>query len=164
MIVDQHGNPVKIRDINEAQTSRVAYLQNQYIESHMEGISPARASRLLREADNGDITAQHQLFDDMIDRDAHLACEFNKRTGALLGVNWTLEPLKEASARERRNAAWAESVIRNALDDIYDVITALMEGVGHGFSMVEMEWQQWGGERIPSFHPRPQTWFQLSLD
>ncbi|MDR2261064.1 MAG: DUF935 domain-containing protein, partial [Azoarcus sp.] len=39
-----------------------------------------------------------------------------------------------------------------------------MEGVGHGFSMVEMEWQQWGGERIPSFHPRPQTWFQLSLD
>ncbi|MDR0716487.1 MAG: DUF935 domain-containing protein [Azoarcus sp.] len=164
MIVDQHGNPVKVGDIGEPQTSRIAYLQNQYIESHMEGISPVRASRMLREADNGDITAQHQLFDDMIDRDAHLSCEFSKRVGSLLGVSWMIEPLADASARERKNAAWAENIIRNALDDIYDVISSLMEGVGHGFSMVEMEWESWDGERIPAFHPRPQTWFQLSQD
>lgn len=35
----------------------------------------------------------------------------------------------------------------------------LMEAVGYGFSAVELEWTRLGGEWIPKFHPRPQTWF-----
>ena len=135
-LLDQFGQPIKRSSIAEPQTSRISVLQNAYIDSHMEGITPASAGRILRDADLGDITAQHQLFDDMLDRDAHLACEFGKRSGALLGVDWSIEPPGDASAAERRDAQWVEALLRDALDDLDDVIAALMEGVGHGFTGV----------------------------
>ncbi|MDR2624953.1 MAG: DUF935 domain-containing protein [Zoogloeaceae bacterium] len=163
-ILDQYGHPIKIGELAEPQTSRIATLQNLYIESHLEGISPASAARMLADADNGDILAQHQLFDDMIDRDAHLACEFGKRTGSVLGIDWSIEPPKDASKTERDAAAWVEEILRDAVDDLDDVIGSLMEAVGHGFAMVELSWKRWGGEWLPGFHPRPQTWFQLSQD
>ena len=163
-ILDQYGEPLNRASIAEPQTSRISVLQNPYIDSHMAGITPARAARILREADNGDITAQHQLFDDMLDRDAHLACEFSKRTGALLGVDWSIEPPDGANATERKSARWLEDVLRNAIDDLDDVIAAMMEGVGHGFAGIELAWQRRGDEYLPTFHPRPQTWFQISID
>jgi phage gp29-like protein len=163
-LLDQYGQPLEMRLLDEPQTARIAILQNQFIESHLERISPANASRMLRTADDGDITAQHQLFDDMIDRDPHMACEFGKRTNALLGLDWSIDPPVDATAGERGAAAWAEDILKNAADDLEEMISALMDGVAHGFSGVEIEWRRLGKEWLPVFHPRPQTWFQLSLD
>lgn len=160
-LLDQFGQPMRLADIAEPQTSRIALLQNHYLESQLDGLTPARAARILKDADNGDITAQHQLFDDMQDRDAHLSCEFGKRQGALLGLDWSIEPPAGASNAEEKAAAWAEEILRDVVDDLEDVITAMMGAVGHGFGPVELEWKRLGGEWVPSFHPRPQTWFQL---
>jgi phage gp29-like protein len=160
-LVDQYGTPFRISDLDAPQTSRIALLQNLYIDSHMEGISPARASRILREADEGNLTAQHALFDDMLDRDAHLACEFGKRQTALLTLDWAITAPQDATPAEQKAAAWAEGILRDAVDDFEDVITAMMGAVGHGFAPIEIEWQRWGGEYLPRFHPRPQSWFQL---
>ena len=163
-LLDQYGQPFSMDALDEPQTARIAILQNQFIESHLERISPSNASRILRAADDGDITAQHQLFDDMLDRDPHMACEFGKRTNALLGLDWSIEPPLDASSSERRAAAWGEDILKNAADDLEEMISALMEGVAHGFSGVEIEWRRLGNEWLPVFHPRPQTWFQVSTD
>ncbi|GHU27530.1 Mu-like prophage FluMu protein gp29 [Betaproteobacteria bacterium] len=161
MLLDQFGQAMKLSDIAEPQTARIALLQNIYIESHMEGITPARASTILREADNGSLTAQHALFDDMLDRDAHLACEFSKRQNALLTLDWSIAPPKDARAAEKDAAAWAEEILRDVVDDFEDVITAMMGAVGHGFAPIELEWEKQAGEYLPKFHPRPQSWFQM---
>ena len=83
-IIDQHGNPLDAGLLREPQTARVATLAHFMVESQLDGLTPAKAARILRQADQGDILAQHQLFDDMYDRDAHLRCEFDKRAGAVL--------------------------------------------------------------------------------
>jgi phage gp29-like protein len=127
----------------------------------MEGITPARASNILREADNGSLTAQHALFDDMQDRDAHLACEFSKRQNALLTLDWNIAPPRDARAAEKDAAAWAEEMLRDVVDDFEGVITAMMGAVGHGFAPLELEWEKREGEYTPKFHPRPQSWFQM---
>ncbi|MDR0233659.1 MAG: DUF935 domain-containing protein [Zoogloeaceae bacterium] len=163
-LIDQYGNPIKLASVAEPQTSRIATLQNVYIASHLDRISPASAGRILREADNGNLTAQHQLFDDMVDRDAHLACEFGKRTGAILGLDWAIEPPANASDRERKTAAWAEEILRDVVDDLDGMLMAMMEATGHGFAAIELAWDRYGGEYLPTFHPRPQTWFRLSND
>lgn len=163
-ILDQHGNPINREIFAEPQTARIAALEHEIIQSQLDGITPARAARILRDADQGDIMAQHQLFDDMLDRDAHMRCEFGKRAGAILGLDWSIEPPTDASAREKKDAAWVEDVLRNAVDDLEDVLVAMMDGVGHGFSAVELEWQMMDGEWIPTFHPRPQTWFRLTTN
>ena len=159
--VDQYGNPIDRSVLKETQTSRVASLQNEYLTNHLDGLTPSRLAATLRNADNGDLIAQHRLFSDMEERDAHLAAEMAKRKLALLGLDWSIEPPRNASAAEKAHAEWLTEVLTDAVDPIEDLILALMDGVGHGFAPVELEWRDEGGELLPSFHPRPQEWFQL---
>ncbi|HRQ57651.1 MAG TPA: DUF935 domain-containing protein [Azoarcus taiwanensis] len=159
-LIDQHGNPFDSGVLREPQTARIAALQHELVESQLDGLTPARAARILRDADQGDLVAQHQLFDDMLDRDAHLSCEYGKRAGAPLTLDWSIEPPSNATEAEKKAAAMVEAMLRDAVDDLEDVILAMMEGPGHGFAAIELEWQRWGREWIPAFHPRPQTWFR----
>lgn len=161
-IIDQHGNPLDSGQLREPQTARVATLAHFMVESQLDGLTPAKAARILRQADEGDILAQHQLFDDMYDRDAHLRCEFDKRAGAVLGLDWSIEPPSNASRAEKKAAAMVEALLRDAVDDLEDVVVRMMEAVGHGFAPIELEWERWGQDWLPSFHPRPQTWFRVS--
>lgn len=163
-ILDQYGNPFDIKAIAEPQTSRVVALANTYIEGQLAGLTPARAAAILAAADSGDITAQHRLFEDMLDRDAHILCEFDKRRTAPTTLDWSIEPPADASAAEKKVAAWVEEILRDAVDDLEDVISTMMDAAGHGFAPIELEWEMWGGERIPKFHPRPQDWFRLTMD
>lgn len=160
-IVDQWGKPIDRAVLTEPQTARVSSLQNEYLTSNLDGLTPSRLAATLRAADNGDLTAQHRLFADMEERDAHLSAEIGKRKLALLGLDWTIEPPRNATAAEKAHAEWLAEVLTDAVDPIEDLILALMDGVGHGFAPVELEWRSEGGELLPSFHPRPQEWFQL---
>lgn len=163
-ILDQYGKSFDLKAIAEPQTARVVALQNTYIEGQLGGLTPARAAAILAAADAGDITAQHRLFEDMWDRDAHIQCEFGKRAGAIITLDWSIEPPANASRAEKKAAAWVEEILRTVVDDLEDVMLAMMDGIGHGFAGIELEWELWGGERIPKFHPRPQDWFRLSMD
>lgn len=160
-IVDQHGNPIDQGALKEPQTSRVATLRNEFLQPMTDGLSPARLAAVLRAADNGDLTQQHRLFADMEERDAHLAAEMNKRKLALLGLDWCIEPPRNATAAEKAHAEWLTEVLTDAVDPLEDLILALMDGVGHGFAPVELAWRNEGGELLPSFNPRPQEWFRL---
>lgn len=160
-IVDQHGQPIDRNVLAEPQTSRLASLQNEYLTSSLDGLTPARLASTLRAADNGDLVAQHRLFADMEERDAHLSAEIGKRRLALMGLDWSIEPPRNATPAEKAHAEWLTEVLTDAVDPIEDLILALMDGVGHGFAPVELEWRDEGRERLPSFHPRPQEWFQL---
>ncbi len=163
-ILDQHGNPIDTGALREPQTSRIATLTNQYLTPMLGGLTPSRLSSILRQADDGDLTAQHRLFADMEERDAHLAAEMGKRRLAVMGLPWDIVPPRNASAAEKAAAEWVKEVLTDAVDPIEDLILALMDGVGHGFAPVELEWRQEGREWLPAFWPRPQEWFRLSQD
>ncbi|BCB26466.1 Mu-like prophage FluMu protein gp29 [Sulfurimicrobium lacus] len=164
-ILDQFGQPFTHQEALAApQTSTVTTLANTYIQSAIDGLTPARAARILRDADNGDITAQQQLFDDMEDRDSHLQGEMAKRAGSLVDLEWSIEPPRNASAAEKSAAAWVTEVLQDYVDDWEDLLLAMMAGVGRGFAPVELSWSLLGKEQLPSFQPQPQTWFRLSQD
>lgn len=158
-LLDQHGNPITLAQLREPQTARTQAIRRTLIDSQIAGLTPERAAAVLRNADAGYLADQTRLFDDMLDRDAHLRAEFDKRAGALGTLDWRIAPPVGASAREKKAAAYVDDLIRNALDDFEDVIVSLMEAVGYGFSAAELEWTRLGDEWLPKFHPRPQTWF-----
>lgn len=160
-IVDQHGNPIDRAILAAPQTASVANLANEYLTSNLDGLTPSRLSATLRAADMGDLTMQHRLFADMEERDAHLYAEIQKRKLALVGLDWTIEPPRNANAAEKAHAEWLTEVMTDAVDPIDDLILALMDGVGHGFAPVELEWRREGSELLPAFLPRPQEWFRL---
>lgn len=163
-ILDQYGNSISTRTLAEPQTARLVHLQRWTVASHMSGLTPARIAQCLAAADQGNILGQHELFDDMFERDAHLRCEYEKRRGALLGLEWSVEPPSSPSAKEKKAAAAIEDILRNAVDDLEDLILAMMDGVGHGFAPIELEWQRIEGMWIPRFHPRPQGWFKMDMN
>lgn len=160
-ILDQYGNPIDTGALKEPQTSRIAMLENQYLTPMLGGLTPSRLSGILRAADDGDLTAQHRLFADMEERDAHLLCEIGKRKLAVMDLDWDIVPPRNATAAEKANAEWVKEVLTDAVDPVEDLLLALMEGVGHGFAATELEWRREGAEWLPAFHPRPQEWFRL---
>lgn len=160
-ILDQFGRPIDTGDLREPQTSRIAALENQYLTPMLSGLTPGRLATTLRAADDGDLTAQHRLFADMEERDAHMSAEMGKRKLAVMSLPWDIVPPRNATAREKADAEWVKEVLTDAVDPIEDLILALMDGVGHGFAPVELEWRVEGREWLPAFHPRPQEWFRL---
>lgn len=124
-------------------------------------LTPSRLSTILQAADDGDIIEQHQLFADMEDRCEHLAAEIGKRKRALLTLDWEILPWR---ARDAKAEAVAEAV-REQFDTfpvVSDLLLDLADGIGHGFSALEIEWKFYNGLHLPvAFHHRPQSWFQV---
>ena len=160
-ILDQFGQPIRTNDLAEPQTARLGQVINRYLESALDGLTPARLSAALKAADNGDLLAQHRIFADMEERDTHIAAEMGKRKHALLGLDWDIVPPRNATPAEEANAEWVKEVLQDAIDPLEDLITFLMEATGHGFACAELEWEKSGGEWLPTYHPRPQEWFRL---
>ncbi len=163
-ILDHRGNPIDTGKLKENQTASIATLQHQWHDLNTaQGLSPARLSQLFSNASAGDLAGQAELFEDMLERDAHLCAEMDKRKSAPLNFDWAIVPPRNASAAEKQLASYAEEVIRD-LPDWEDLIKAMMDGVGHGFAALEIEWHNDGKEWLPSFQYRPQSWFTLSQD
>lgn len=161
MIVDQYGQPIDTGKLQEPQTSSIATLKSNFLVPMTDGLTPTRLANILRAADNGDLLSQHRLFADMEERDAHLSAEIGKRKLALMGLDWSIVPPRNATPTELAHTEWLTEVLTDAVDPIEDLMLALMDGVGHGFSPVELEWRREGKELLPAFHPRPQEWFRL---
>ncbi|MGD9610781.1 MAG: DUF935 domain-containing protein [Desulfovibrionaceae bacterium] len=146
------------------QTPGLVALHNRYIQSLTGGLTPARLERILRDADAGDITSQHELFADIEDRDEHIHAELSKRRRALLSIPWRVVP---GRADDKRAEAVAGAVREQlaTIADFEDVLLDLADAVGHGFACLEVEWAFDGGLHLPAaLHHRPQSWFQLAPD
>ena len=160
-ILDHRGLPIEPAKLQEPQTARIATLQHQWHDINTAaGLSPERLASLFASAAQGNLADQAVLFESLLERDAHLYAEMDKRKSAPGTLDWSIVPPRNASAAEKKLAAYAEEVIQD-LPDFEDMIKALMDGVGHGFSALELAWHKDGNELLPSFEHRPQEWFQL---
>jgi phage gp29-like protein len=160
-ILDQNGNSIDKGVLREPQSVRVAQLVNGYLPSTMEGLTPTAIASALRQADAGNLLAQSTLFAHMEDRSPHLRCEIGKRANALLGLDWDIAPPRNPTAAEKAAAEWLKEVLTDAVDPIEDLMLHMQEAPGHGFAAVEYEWRRESSEWLPTFHMRPQEWFQL---
>ena len=161
-LVDQYGKAFARTALSAQQTADVGYLRQKRLTPFSGSFSPARLRAVLAAADQGNLVEQHRLFAHMEDADAHLSAEMNKRRLALLKIDWDIVPPRNASAREKKDAAWLKEVLSDAVDPIEDLILALMDGPGHGFAACELAWSRQDDQWLPAFHPRPQEWFQIS--
>ncbi|WP_265410842.1 DUF935 domain-containing protein [Actinobacillus pleuropneumoniae] len=123
-------------------------------------ITPAKMKQIFDDAENGDITAQHELFMDIEERDSAIFANIQTRKRAALGVDWFVQA--------PRNATPAEEKLRDEVDELFyqignleDLIIDCMDAVGHGFSALEIEWAFNGKVWYPNaFIHRPQSWFK----
>ena len=164
IILDASGNPIKRTELTEPQTSKLAQLHREFASHPSRGLTPVKLARILEGAEQGDIRAQHDLFMDMEEKDAHIFAEMGKRKRALLTIDWEILPPRNASAAERKLAGYAKEMIQD-VPNFEDVILDALDGIGHGFSCQEIEWELLGGEWLPkAIEHRPQGWFQTDRE
>lgn len=142
------------------QTADLAHLQREIAGHPARGLTPARIARILDEAETGDITAQCELFEDMEEKDGHIAAELGKRRRALLLPYDVLPP--DQPSREELRATDTLRELLDAIDGFDDMLYDMTDAIGKGFAALEIEWKREGGWWLPAaLTHRPQSWFLL---
>lgn len=147
----------------DKQSQTADIVKNRTTHEHpSKGLTPQALHRILEDAENGDIQAQSELFVDIEEKDGHIFSEMSKRKRAVIGLDWNIVPPPNSSEAERKLAEEVDGWL-NQMTDLEDMMFDLLDAVGHGFSCVEIEWENLGSLWLPkAFHHRPQAWFKVN--
>ncbi len=160
-ILGPDGRPIRLDGLAEPQTSRLAHLQRELQQHPTRGLTPSRLASILDAAEQGDLVGQAELFEDMEEKDAHIASEMGKRRRALI-AEWELVPPDNPSAAEKRATAQLAELLEE-IEDFEGVVFDLTDAIGKGFACQEIEWRRLGRTWLPAtITHRPQAWFQLA--
>lgn len=160
IILGADGQPIEMNTVRTPQTSQLGHLQRELQSHPTRGLTPSRLAQILDAAETGDLTAQFDLFEDMEEKDGHIASEMGKRRRACI-VDWEIVPPDNASAQEKRAAEQLGELVQS-IPDFEDVIFDATDAIGKGFACLEIEWHREGSFHLPkTITHRPQSWFQL---
>jgi phage gp29-like protein len=155
------------KTVAERQSDRpqTAQLRREFENHPSKGLTPAELADILLQAEQGNMQAQAELFMDMEEKDAHIAAELGKRKMAVKKLDWTLEPPRDATAKEKENTKTLELLIRDELD-VGAIRLDMLDAIGHGYSCTELGWGRTKqGLWIPNqVEHRPPTWFTCPPD
>lgn len=160
-ILDHNGQPIRIKELGEPQSARIGSLHREFANHPTRGITPSRLASIMEMAEQGDLTAQCDLYEDMEEKDAHIFAEMSKRKRALLGLEWQIvAPERKPTAAEKRAADMLEEWLRD-MEDFEDHLFDLADGIGVGYSQMEIEWRLEQKLRLPSLTHQPPRWFTV---
>jgi phage gp29-like protein len=103
------------------------------------GLTPARLSQVFREADQGDVFRQMELFEEMEEKDAHLAAILQTRKLAVLSKDY--EVLPYAQTPEDEGIAQFVGEVIYGIPDLEGAFLDLLDAVGKGFALSEIIWE-----------------------
>lgn len=160
-ILDHKGEPIRRQDLREPQTAKLTALHHEIGDHPSNGLTVQKLAAILREAEQGDIKSQCELFEDMEEKDGHILAEMGKRKRAILGLEWDIVPPRNATAQEERAAELAREIIQD-IPDLEDLLLDLLDAIGKAYSAAELTWQRDGREWYPAAaEHRPPTWFTI---
>lgn len=154
-------DPRKDTGINRPITARVAGdINDKFSEYPSNGLTPRRLARIFRAADEGDVRAQMELFEEIEEKDTHLFSQMQTRKLAVTGLDWEVQPFSEAL--EDKEIADFISGQLSALENFDEVLIDMLDAIGKGVSILEIEWAVKNGrnviEDIEYVHPKKLIW------
>lgn len=160
-ILGPDGQPIKMPDLQTPQTAHLTALQRELQAHPTRGLTPSRLATILDAAEQGELTAQFELFEDMEEKDGHIASEMNKRRRACI-LEWeVVPPQKSPTPAEAKAAAQLDELLQE-IPDFEDVLFDVTDAIGKGFACLEIEWHRVERFWLPkTITHRPQSWFVL---
>ncbi|AUZ85793.1 hypothetical protein CDW43_15015 [Methylophaga nitratireducenticrescens] len=80
---------------------QAGYIAKEYGSHPSGGLTPLRLSNILRNAEQGNLVEQNDLFEDMEEKDGHIFADMSKRKRAIMGLDWQMELPRNATAQEK---------------------------------------------------------------
>jgi phage gp29-like protein len=169
-ILDQYGKPYTKPETREIAPATLGGWRYYRANTVADLLTPARLVSLLREAEQGNILRQMELFEAMEERDARLSGLFTQRKAGVTSCEFALEPGDDSSAALRARdfcAALLPAPDGKRLGRIQswsDRLRDLLDAVSKGFACLEILWETSGKQWLPSdLKFRPQRWWTLDL-
>lgn len=113
-------------------------LNDRYSDYPSKGLTPRRLAKILREADDGNVRSQMELFEEMEEKDAHLFSQLQTRKLAVTGLPWEIQPYSQ-EPQDEVIADFIREQFQN-IENFDDVLIDLMDAVGKGISIMELVW------------------------
>lgn len=160
-LLDQYGQPITTTKPPVRSLATVA-VRDKWRTYPASGLTPPRLAQILREADEGDMLRQAELFEQAEERDAHLASIFSTRKLSVSGLEWAVQTYSE-DAKDKKIAdhfaeLWEEL-------DTEDLLVELLDAVAKGISFTALNWVRDGnGFTVNGFEPVQQKHWRYDLD
>ncbi|MHC1727948.1 MAG: DUF935 domain-containing protein [Syntrophobacteraceae bacterium] len=140
-LYDQFQRPIpNTRSIRpDVREISVASVRDRWSSYPSSGLTPEKLARIFRQADSGDVYRQAELFEEMEEKDAHLASQFQIRKLAVQGLGWEVGPAQD-SGQARETALFCRSFLQG-LADFDEHILDLLDALAKGYSMMEIFWE-----------------------
>jgi phage gp29-like protein len=123
------------------------------------GLTPGRLAWIMETADAGNMREQAELFEEMEEKDPHLAAVLQTRKLAVLGLEWAVTPADETPEREKE-AEFCREVLE-ALS-FKQACLHLLDAVGKGYAASEILWDYDGARAVVQalrpIHAKNITW------
>jgi phage gp29-like protein len=163
-ILDQFGKPMKVTAAalskELARPSLTGIRQAWGAGAVSNGLTPQRLAAILRAADSGDHHAYLSLAEEMEERDAHYGSVLRTRKLAVSG----LDIVVESASDDPRDIALADAVREQVTSaEFGDAVDDLLDGLGKGYSAVEIIWQR-GEFWQPTFKWRDPRFFRFDRE
>lgn len=160
-ILGPDGQPIRLAELSEPQTSRVGYLHQEFQGHPSRGLTPSKLANILDQAETGDLVAQSDLFEDMEEKDGHIASDMGKRRRALLQLDWDVVAPPSPYDDEKAAAKQLKELL-GEIPDFEDALFDCTDAIGKGFACLEIEWHRVEKWWVPkTITHRPQSWFRL---
>ncbi len=148
ILYDQFGREMQIGKKPEMREIAVAAVRDRWSTYPSKGLTPERLASILREADGGDVYRQAELFEEMEEKDTHLASEFQTRKNAVLGLDYDLQPFSESSEDKKIRDFVSEILL--GLQTLEEIFLDLLDAIAKGYSLAEILWSPDGGKVVIS--------------
>ena len=156
-VENNKSQPIVVRLINTD-------VNDKFSEHPSEGLNPKRLARILKEANEGNVRSQMELFEDIEEKDAHLFSQLQTRKLAVTGLEWEVQPFSD-DARDKEIADFIENELKQ-IEDLESVFIDLLDAIGKGISIMEIVWTKENNavhvEDIEYVHPKKLLWDPLT--
>ena len=109
-------------------------------------LNPRKLAAIFKEADDGDVFRQMELFEEMEGKDTHLFSQLQTRKLAVTGLDWEIQEFS-ADPQDKAIKDWVEEQLK-ALDGFGNNMTDLLDAIGKGISFLEINWGVRNGQTV----------------
>ena len=155
-LFDQFGREIQVEQKPEMRQIAAIAVRDRWSSYPSKGLTPEKLSKIFLEADAGDVYRQAELFEEMEEKDAHLFAELQKRKSAVLSFDYEAQPYSESAEDKKICDFISENIY--ALQNFEDAMLDLLDAIGKGYSMQEINYAVDGKnvviENLSWIHPK----------
>ena len=163
-LLDQYGNVVRMQALTRPQAEPgLTGIRQAWSGTVASGLTPAQLAGILRACDEGDLEQYLILAEEMEERDPHYQSVLGIRKRVISGVAPTVKAASDSPQDKKIAEAVRKKVAEH--DGFANLVEDMLDALGKGYSVVEIEWAKSAKEWTPArFIRRDPRFFQFDRD